>query len=103
MSRHDHHHHSHDHSHQDDLHHNHEASHSHSDTSESDKLIKMVEHWVHHNEDHSRSYRDWADRARALGHTEVGTMLDEVAETTRLQNEHFRKALDLLKSSVAER
>jgi intergrase/recombinase len=99
MSHDDHHHHSHDQSH-----HNHgtsHSSHSHGALTAEEKLMKMVEHWIDHNEEHAKSYRDWANRAMEIGNKEAALILEEVAGNTLQQNERFRKALRLLKESSA--
>lgn len=59
----------------------------------------MVEHWLHHNEDHAQSFSDWAGRARELGQAGVAALIDDVARQSLLQNEQLQKALQLLKSA----
>ncbi len=95
MSHHDHDHHDHHGHHH--SHHGHEKSESHGALSEADKLTKIVEHWIRHNEEHAKSYRDWADRARDMGREEVYMILDEVATGTQAQSKNLEKALALLK------
>jgi hypothetical protein len=56
----------------------------------------MVQHWVHHNEEHARSYRQWAERARALGQGEVGRILDEVAQENLRLNGEMERILTIL-------
>jgi hypothetical protein len=95
------HHDHHEHHHKPHLHdhepHGHEHKH---DTPEPlHKLTKMVEHWIHHNEDHARSFKDWAERARELGKSEVGTLLQGAAQQSLQQNDQLRKALNLLKQT----
>ena len=87
-------HHSHDSHHS---HHSHEE-HSHASPSDSEKLIKMIEHWIHHNQDHASSYREWARRAEEQGHQEVCQILQSVADGSVQQNESMEKALQLLRS-----
>ncbi|MCE5333625.1 MAG: hypothetical protein LLG06_03455 [Desulfobacteraceae bacterium] len=65
------------------------------------KLRKMVEHWIGHNEEHARSYREWADRARAAGQEGAGSILEEIAAGTIRQNDGFKRILDLLGRSGA--
>jgi len=79
------------------------TSHSHGDVSELHKLIKIVEHWIHHNEEHAASYRDWAYRTQGIAGKEVGGILEEVARTTQAQNDNFRKILELLKGTSSIR
>ena len=50
---HDHHHHDHDHHH----HHSHAAG---SELTLPQKMEKLFHHWIHHNEDHAATYRQWA-------------------------------------------
>lgn len=65
--------------------------------SEEQKLIKLIEYWIRHNEEHARSYREWADRARNMGHKEGGGLLENVAAGTVLQNETLKKVLTAVK------
>jgi hypothetical protein len=59
-------------------------------------LGTIVHHWIHHNEDHARSYREWGDRARALGEQEVGRILDQIAEESLRLNEQMQGILRIL-------
>ena len=98
---HDHHHHhgsDHHHDHDHDHHHEHSAGEAPSTPSEKDKLVKMVEHWIHHNEEHVRSYRDWAQRALVLGQEEVRSVLEQIANDTQLQTQSFEKIRSILKN-----
>jgi len=60
-------------------------------------MIKMIEHWIHHNQDHAKSYREWARRAEEQGHNEVCQILQSIADSTVQQNESMEKALRLLR------
>jgi len=68
-----------------------------------DKLVKMVEFWMHHNEEHARSYRDWAGRARQMGLDEVGDILEALAGDAMLPNRSLARVLSLLKAQPASR
>ncbi len=103
-SEHDHHHDHHHHDHHHGNEHSHPHGHGepvdrHDDPRFSDKakLLKILEHWLHHNEDHAKSYAQWADRARALGEEAVAGILDEVASETIRQNDRFREAVALVR------
>jgi hypothetical protein len=95
---HDHEHQPHDHEHHD--HHHHPTGHEHEKASpvlsEQDKLGKMVAHWIQHNEEHARSYREWALKAQDMGLAEVRGLLEEVADETHRQNEGLGKILSVL-------
>ncbi len=80
-------------------------SHEHSDLSttpsETDKLVKIMAHWISHNEDHARSYREWAERAGRLGQTQVAQILQSVADDTLQQNHRLAEALAILQGQRA--
>jgi hypothetical protein len=63
------------------------------------KLRKMVEHWISHNEEHARSYRLWASRAREAGCEEPGEILEEIASEIMEQNERFMKIVRIIDTS----
>jgi hypothetical protein len=114
MCRHQGHHHHHHHGHQ-NHHHEHDHDHHHQGHAHShgpggeeaptpaitptEKLTRMVEHWLHHNEEHARSFIDWAERARSMGQVAVAVHIDDVARQSLLQNQQLQKALQLLKSA----
>ncbi|MGA7875448.1 MAG: hypothetical protein WCA08_07270 [Desulfoferrobacter sp.] len=81
----------------------HHHHHSHDDHTqrtphEKEKLTKMVEHWIQHNIEHARSYREWAQRADDLGQKEVAEILSGIAAHSTRQNEDMERALALLKN-----
>jgi hypothetical protein len=47
-----------------------------------DKLMKLIDHWVKHNEDHVKNYREWARRAEENHFEAVSGLLERVAEKT---------------------
>ncbi len=63
------------------------------------KLRKMADHWVGHNEEHARSYRLWAARAKDAGYDAPGEILEELAHDVIEQNEKLRRLLELVTSS----
>jgi hypothetical protein len=64
-----------------------------------EKLLRIVEFWLHHNEEHAQSYRDWADRARKMGFEEVGHILEVLAGEALLSNRNLERVLSLLKDN----
>jgi hypothetical protein len=66
-----------------------------------DKLVKMVEFWVHHNQEHAHSYYDWAGRARMMGLKEVGDILEKLSGEALLPNRSLEEVLALLKAQSA--
>jgi len=100
MSHHHDHDHSHGHAHDHDHSHEHAHDHAHQthDTlSFEEKMIKLLEHWIKHNDDHADSYRDWAQKAQANGMPDAGVLLGEVAEMTADITGKFKETLAAMK------
>jgi len=80
----------------------HEHQHDHpDDTKDSlsfdEKLIKILEHWVKHNDDHARTYRDWAKEAKSAGMQDVAFLLEGAADMTLLISNKFDQAIEIVK------
>lgn len=56
-----------------------------------DKLRKMAEYWVSHNEEHAASYQLWAKRAHEAGQMESAAILEELAEEMTAHNKKLRR------------
>lgn len=74
-------------------HHDHEIQ---SALSFNERMIKLLEHWIKHNEDHAQTYRDWAQKAKEKNNTKAGTMLEDAAEMTLSISEKFESAIKLI-------
>mgnify|MGYP001025960870 CR=1 FL=1 len=75
--------------------HSHDHGHSHGEAGEmpfNEKIARLLDHWVQHNDDHVRSYRQWAEKARSHGLAETAAALDKAAETTAAVTEAFHEA-----------
>ena len=44
------------------------------------KLRALLNYWVEHNREHSQEFREWADKAKALGEGEVGEEMLQAAQ-----------------------
>lgn len=96
--QHDHDHdHDHDHEHDHDHDHHHGHAHSHAPLSFSDKLLKLLSHWIQHNDHHAEDYRKWAGEARANGQAAVADLLDSAAELTATISGQFLEAREKVK------
>jgi protein involved in temperature-dependent protein secretion len=62
------------------------------------KLKKMAEYWINHNEEHARSYRLWAERARDAGYGRPGEILEEMASEIVESNERLRQVIQIIDS-----
>lgn len=63
-------------------------------------MVKLLEHWIAHNDDHARSYREWAEKATEEGISGAGTFLTEAAEMTLAISDKFRQALSAVKDDA---
>jgi len=90
-------HHDHDHGHHHHGHHDHEVK---SELSFDEKLIKLLEHWLKHNEDHAGNYKDWAEKARQNQLDAVGALLDDVCDLTAVINAKIESAAKLVREKA---
>ena len=58
-----------------------------------EKLIKLLEHWIRHNQEHAKTYGDWAEKAAAGSKGEVSILLNEAVSLSMDLNRKFEKAL----------
>jgi hypothetical protein len=57
------------------------------------KLSVVIEHWIEHNENHSREYKKWAQTAGELGLDSLRVEIEKAMEGISQSNEHLEKAL----------
>jgi hypothetical protein len=84
MTHHEHHHHG---------HHDHEVR---SELTFDEKLIKLLDHWLKHNQDHAGTYGEWAERARQNQLEAVAALLEEVCDLTAEINTRIESAAALM-------
>jgi len=58
-----------------------------------EKLIKRIEHWADHNDEHTGRFEEAAEEAKAMGLTEVVQDLLKAAEAGRQVSLILRRAL----------
>lgn len=58
----------------------------------SEKLVKLLDHWIQHNDHHAEDYQKWARDARENGQIEVADLLDSAAELTGTISGRLREA-----------
>ncbi len=88
------HHHDHDH------HHGHKHHHGEQEGAAltfEEKMAKLIDHWLQHNTDHAKSYREWAEKAREHRLEGVGEILEEIAATTLTMNRKFEEIGEKIK------
>jgi len=64
--------------------------------SDKEKLKKLLEYWIKHNEEHADTYREWSQKAAALEVQDVAKILNQAATTTLSINTRFQEALKKL-------
>ena len=79
-------------------HHHHDHGHEIESTlSFDEKMIKLLEHWVKHNDDHAETYRDWAKKAKEKNMDEAGLLLEDAAEMTLEISKKFEEAAGIIR------
>ncbi len=59
-------------------------------------MIKLLEHWIKHNDDHAETYRDWAQKAKEKNMREAGLLLEDAADMTLMISKKFEEAATLI-------
>lgn len=77
-------------------HHEHEHIEGRSKLSEREKLGKLLEYSIKHNEEHAKSYLEWSKKADGEGLKHVVALLEEASELTMSINQLFKKAVKML-------
>jgi hypothetical protein len=77
-------------------HHEHASASEQDSLSEREKLEKLLDHWIKHNNDHISTYREWSEKAGAENLEDVAALLKEACEITGSLNELFKRAIDKL-------
>jgi hypothetical protein len=70
--------------------HNHET---HGDLTFNEKLVKLLEHWIKHNDDHAENYKNWAVKSKENGMNDIGLLLEDAIDMTELISDKFKEAL----------
>jgi len=78
-----------------DHHHLHENGHleDQEQVSTREKLSRLLEYWIKHNEEHARDYLEWSKWAGEEELEGVASLLEEVAEMTISINQKFKEAV----------
>jgi len=61
-----------------------------------EKMDKLLAHWIHHNEDHASNYKEWAQRATDENQSEIAAKLEKAAFLTDQITQVFRTAQKIL-------
>ena len=77
-------------------HHDHGTAFGQDSLSDREKLARLLQHWIKHNDDHIKTYREWSDKARAKNLLDVATLREEACEIMASLNTLFKRATEKL-------
>ncbi|GAB4422946.1 MAG: hypothetical protein OHK0032_18220 [Thermodesulfovibrionales bacterium] len=60
---------------------------------EFEKLKRLLNHWMEHNNEHAETYREWAEKASSLGNEELSKTLHRLNQDTKRLNKLFEEAI----------
>ncbi|MDI6800711.1 MAG: hypothetical protein QMD01_01445 [Thermodesulfovibrionales bacterium] len=60
---------------------------------ELEKLKHLLHHWKEHNDEHAETYKQWAEKASALGNKELADILETIRLKTKEMNGLFEEAI----------
>ena len=66
------------------------------------RLAVLLNHWIRHNEDHVKDYREWAEKADRQGIKEVAHNIKAAADLILQSNERFIAAREGMPVSSVE-
>ena len=64
-----------------------------------EKSLKRLAHWIHHNEDHAQSYQQWSDDFHKNGFPQAATLMESAVGLTEQINQIFNEAMHLISAS----
>ncbi len=67
----------------------------------SEKGTRLLNHWIHHNQDHAQNYLHWAAEFRNHNFSDAAALLESAAEMTRQIDHVLGEALRRIETSVA--
>jgi len=63
---------------------------------EKTKLKTLLEYWIEHNNEHNEEFKEWADRTRVVGETEVSDEISQAVQQIDKANRLLTQALKRL-------
>lgn len=63
------------------------------------RLMRLLEHWTQHNDEHRKKYRESADQAKKIGLVKVAEEMTLAADKSRDVSTHLRKALEKMQGN----
>ncbi|MDD5288648.1 MAG: hypothetical protein PHY28_06005 [Dehalococcoidales bacterium] len=63
---------------------------------EKDNLKALLKYWIAHNEDHSAEFKEWAEKAKAMGEDEIARNIQQAVEQMDKATALFSQSLKKL-------
>jgi hypothetical protein len=63
------------------------------------RLVKLVEHWIEHNDEHGNRFSEEAEKAENMGLKKAADEMRKAAEASKEVTSTLKKALKLLEES----
>ena len=63
------------------------------------RLIKLIEHWTEHNDEHGKRFSEEADKAEEMGLIDVSKEMRKASKASVNVSEKLLKALELLREN----
>ena len=60
------------------------------------KVRILLDHWIGHNQEHSKEFREWADKVKTLGEAGAGDDMAQAAREMEKAGEYLSQALEKL-------
>jgi len=61
-----------------------------------ENLKALLKYWIAHNQDHSKEFREWAEKAKAMGDDDVANEIQQAVEQMNKATALFSKSLKRL-------
>jgi beta-glucosidase/6-phospho-beta-glucosidase/beta-galactosidase len=65
-------------------------------SNEKENLTALLKYWIAHNQDHSVEFKEWAEKAKAMGENEVAREIQQAIEKMDKATALFSKSLKRL-------
>ena len=63
-----------------------------------EKLKTLLPHWMKHNDEHAKTYKDWAEKMSSLGKKELSEALEAIHQESQKLRELFEEALRVVET-----
>ena len=83
-----------------DGHHHHDHHHEKAEMPFEEKLMKLLEHWIKHNDDHAKTYMKWAKEAKHHQFQNIADLIEEAAKMNLEVNKTFEQAIEMVQKNT---